>query len=70
VEKFGTARLPTEDNTIRRTRIAGWITKATDTHSEHVILLTFAQKQRLSEGALVFRLHVQYLACIARLQKQ
>jgi len=28
-----------QDNTIRRMRIACWITKATHTHSEYVILL-------------------------------
>jgi hypothetical protein len=40
VEKYGTARQATDDNIIRRMRFACWITKATDTHSEYVILLS------------------------------
>jgi len=31
VEKFGTARHDTDENTTRRTRFACWITKSTDT---------------------------------------
>ena len=38
VETYGTA---TDDNIIPRMRFASWITKATDTHSEHVILIIF-----------------------------
>jgi hypothetical protein len=37
VEKHGTARQATDDNTIRRMRFACWITNATDTHSEYAI---------------------------------
>jgi len=33
--------------TIWHMRIACWITKTTDTHSEHVILITFALQQWL-----------------------
>jgi hypothetical protein len=39
VGKYGTVRQVTDDNIIRHMRIACWITKATDTHSEYVILL-------------------------------
>jgi hypothetical protein len=39
MEKYGTARQTTDDNIIRRMRFACWITKATDTHSEYVILI-------------------------------
>ena len=63
--KFGTARQPTEDNTIRRMRIERCITKATDTHSEYAILLTFVQQQRLSERATMLRLHLHCLYCQA-----
>jgi len=35
------ARQATDDNIIRNTPIAYWITKATDTHSEYVILIVF-----------------------------
>jgi hypothetical protein len=39
VEKYGRARQATDGNIIRRMRFACWVTKATDTHSEYVILL-------------------------------
>ena len=39
-----------------------WITKATDTHSEHVILTDFTLKQRLHKRALMLR-----FTCIDRL---
>ena len=41
MEKYGTNRQGTDDNMIRRTCIACWITKATDTHSEYVIIIVF-----------------------------
>jgi hypothetical protein len=39
VEKCGTASVATDDKITRPMRFAFWITKATDTHSEYVILL-------------------------------
>jgi hypothetical protein len=42
-------RQATDDNTIWRIRITCWITKATDTHSEYVILIAFPRKQWLCE---------------------
>jgi hypothetical protein len=39
VEKYGTAGQATDDNTLRCMRIACWLPKATDTHSEYVILI-------------------------------
>jgi hypothetical protein len=41
VENFGTAREATDVNIIRCMRIACWITKATETHPEYVILVLF-----------------------------
>ena len=38
-----------------RMRIACWIPKATDTHSEHVILIAFPLQQRLHERASMLR---------------
>ena len=35
--------------TIRRMRIASWISKATDTHSEYVIIIAFQLQQCLRE---------------------
>jgi hypothetical protein len=49
VEKYDTARQATDDNILRRMRTACWITKATNTHSEYVILIVFPQKQWLRE---------------------
>jgi len=40
VDKYGTVRQATDDNTIRRMRTAYWTT-ATNTRSEYVILLVF-----------------------------
>jgi hypothetical protein len=51
VEKYGTARQATRDNMIRRMRIAWWTNKATNTHSEYVILIAFTQQQWLGESA-------------------
>jgi hypothetical protein len=50
VEKYGTARLATDGNIIRRMRFACWITKATDTHySEYAICIAFPRQQWLRE---------------------
>jgi len=38
VEKYGIAGHDSVDNIIRRIRFACWITKATDTHPEYVII--------------------------------
>jgi len=40
------------------------ITKATDTHSEHTIIIAFAQEQWLRERALKLPLHVYCLYCL------
>ena len=37
--KYGTAGQHTDENITRRVSIAGWITKATDTHSEYVTFI-------------------------------
>jgi hypothetical protein len=41
--KYGTGGEATGDNRIRRMRFACWINKATDTHSEYVILFALTQ---------------------------
>jgi hypothetical protein len=38
MQEYSTARRATDSNIIRRMRFACWITKATDTHSEYVML--------------------------------
>ena len=53
MEKYGTARQATDDNITRRMRFACCITKATDTHSEYVILIACPQQQWLRERSFV-----------------
>ena len=48
---------------IRRTRFACWITKATDTHSEYVILTAFQLQQWLRERAAILRLYINCFSC-------
>jgi hypothetical protein len=55
VEKYGTARHATGDNIIRLLRVARWITKATDTHSEYVIFIASARQKWLRERASMLR---------------
>jgi hypothetical protein len=62
VEKYGTAEEATEDNIIRRMRFAYWITKATDTHSEYIILIAFPRQQWLHKRASMLR--YTYIACL------
>jgi hypothetical protein len=49
VEKYCTAGQATDDSTIWRMRIACWINKATNTHSECVIIIAFPLQQWLGE---------------------
>jgi len=46
VDKYGRARGVIGENIIRRMRIAFCITKAKDTHSEYVIILTYLPLQQ------------------------
>ena len=55
--KYGTVRQGTGDNITGRRRIACWINKATNTHSEYVVLITFHLQQCLREHASVPRLY-------------
>ena len=40
-----------------------WITKATDTQSEYVILIAFLRQQKLHERALMLHLYVHCMYC-------
>ena len=60
MEKYGRARQATDDNIILRTRFVRWISKATNTHSEYVILTASPRQQQLHEYASVLRLYVLY----------
>jgi hypothetical protein len=57
VEKYGTAVQATDDNIIQRMRTACWITKATSTHSEYVILIAFPRQQSLRERASILHFY-------------
>jgi hypothetical protein len=57
-KKYGTARQATDDNIIRRMRVAFWIAKATVTHSEYVILIAFTRQQWLRERASILWFYV------------
>jgi hypothetical protein len=49
MEKYTRIIQDTEDNIIRPIRFAYWITKATDVHSEYVVLMSFhGNRTRLS----------------------
>ena len=60
--KNGTASQATDNNTIRRMRTTRCLTKATETHQEYVIPITFPQQQLLSERASVVRF--AYIVCL------
>jgi hypothetical protein len=55
VAKYGRAGQATDDNRIRRMRVACWVTKAADTRSEYVIHIAFPRQQWLRERASIFR---------------
>jgi len=59
-----------EKNTVERAspqmaiwRIAYWVTKATYTHSEYVIVTAFPLQQWLHEHSSLLRLYVNWLSC-------
>ena len=58
VEKYARARQTTDDNIIRRMRYACCITKATNVHSEYIILPVFPQRQCLRKSAWMLRLYI------------
>jgi hypothetical protein len=64
VEKYGRAGQATDDNIIRRMRIAYWLPKPTytHTHTEHVIPIAFPFQRWLQERASVSR--YVYIACL------
>ena len=61
MENYGTARQATDDNKIRRIRIACWITEVTDIHSDYLILIAGLRQQWLRERES--SLYVHRLLC-------
>jgi hypothetical protein len=64
-EKYCRVGQVTDDNTIRRMRIAWRIPKATNTNSEHVILTAFPRKQWFRDRAFILR--YPYTSCLVRI---
>jgi hypothetical protein len=63
VEKCGRAGQATDYNIIRHMRFGCWVTKATDTHSEEVMLLAFplvVTRKTLDITLYVMRIEVVY----------
>jgi hypothetical protein len=60
VEKYCRPGHATDDNIIRCMRIACWVPKATNTHSEYVIHLAFPLQQWLQCASV---LHYTYIVC-------
>jgi hypothetical protein len=63
VEKYGRARKATDDNIIQRITIVCWITNATYTHSEYIILV-LPWEQWLHEHTLMLTLGMPSLTCV------
>jgi hypothetical protein len=63
VENFDTARQAADYSLIQRMRIVCWVPRATNTHSEYVMLLAFPSSQRLRERASELR--YTYIVCLA-----
>ena len=55
MEKSCTAENAIDDNIIEGMWVACWISKATDTNSEYVVLIAFPQQQWLRESAAILR---------------
>jgi len=55
VEKYGRTRQATDDSIIRRMRIACWIPKSINTHSEYVIIIAFPLQQWFCDSASMLR---------------
>jgi hypothetical protein len=64
VGKYDRAGQATNDNITRRVHVACWIAKATDTHTECVILIALPHQHWLRERASVLRFYVHCLCCI------
>jgi hypothetical protein len=60
--EYGTAGQATVDNILRCMRIAYWVTKATNTHPEYVVLIAFLLQKLLRKRASV--LGYVYFVCL------
>jgi hypothetical protein len=62
METYGRTRLATDDKMIRHTRIACWIPKATNAHSQYARLTAFPRQQWFRERPSL--LHYTYTDCL------
>jgi len=63
VEKYIIARQAKDYNKILRLQYTCWITKATDSNSEYVTLITLPRQHWLRECASVLHLYVHWMSC-------
>ena len=63
-EKCGSAEATTDNNTIWRMRFACWTTKATNTHSEYVILSCFSTSTMAAQTRLSVTWYVHCPSCL------
>jgi hypothetical protein len=66
-EECSTAGQSTDDNITRRLRFTSWITKATDTHSEYIIVIDFRKQEYLRERVSILDLCTHCLSCFGML---
>ena len=55
--------------TVLHMRIASWITKATDTHSEYAILFAFPRQQCLRESASLLH-YTHFVSLVIRIRRE
>jgi hypothetical protein len=64
VGKYGTVRQATDDNKMRRMRIACWVNTATSTHWEFVVLIAFPLQKRTQLNVAFVRIYIASLVPI------
>ena len=62
LEEYSSARQATDDSIVQRKRVACWIPKATNKHSEYCMLFAFLRQHSLRERAWMLR--YVYIACL------
>jgi hypothetical protein len=67
VEKYNTAAKARDDNIMQCMCFACWITKATNTHSEYVMIFTSLRQQWFRKSAST--LSYTYLSCLVRTKR-
>jgi hypothetical protein len=66
VEPYSRTRQATDDNITRRKRFACWINKATDTHSDSVIIIVFPRNNGYADVSHCYVIHICVLICIVK----